>query len=223
MRKLNLVFLGVGAAAVCVGLVTTRKQQPAVTTSGNAGQESLTSSKPVKEGKPLIVPIPQFITPASPTSPESTAVSNGLRDGIDPNLSELRRSLVSAIRTRHRDPVQKREAMVQALRGSGPSNEAWTSQAAAVFASWQSAMPADARQHLKIGSATCYRAGCSVEVAFPDAQTQEMAATAIRNLAVEDSRHGGRVITPATTGANNELTATWIMLRPEPEAEQANR
>jgi hypothetical protein len=142
-----------------------------------------------------------------PRQPETPVVSA--------DLAELRRPVISAIRGDFPTPGARREAMRTALEGTGPTEEPWAAQASKVFDGWRDALPMKQSANTKFSDLRCYRAGCVVTVRFNDRETYEAAAKAFRGLAGEDARHGGRIQSPPDVEAGGQVTALWMMLRPD--------
>lgn len=127
----------------------------------------------------------------------------------------LRLPVILAIRGNHASADSRREAMLEALRNSGPSDEAWTQESPAVFDDWSEAISGDVGLRAEFASARCYQAGCEMELSFPDRASYEHAADKFRSLQEDNAPHGGRVQTPAVELENGQVRASWIMLRPD--------
>lgn len=127
----------------------------------------------------------------------------------------IRLPVILAIRGNHPTPEARREAMLKALRNSGPSDEAWTMQSTAVFDDWTGGISGDVGLRPDFTSAQCYQAGCEVELSFPDRASYEQASKEFRSLREAGTTHGGRVQTPAYEDDNGQIRASWIMLRPD--------
>lgn len=136
---------------------------------------------------------------------------------IDPveESRRIRLPVIQAIRGSHPTPEARREAMLKALRRSGPSNEAWTRQSTAVFDDWMRGLSTAVEFRPNWSSAQCYQAGCEVELSFPDRASYERAAEEFRSLREGGATHGGRVQTPAVESDSGEILASWIMMRPD--------
>jgi len=147
------------------------------------------------------------LTAELPREPETPVVS--------PDLAELRRPVISAIRGNFSTPAARREAMRAAMEGTGPTQEPWAAQASEVFDDWRDALSMKQSANTKFSDLRCYRAGCLVTVRFNDRETYEAAAKAFRGLAGEDTRHGGRIQSPPDIEAGGQVTALWMMLRPD--------
>ncbi len=130
------------------------------------------------------------------------------------SLSPLRRPIIQAIRASGQAPAEKRQAMLSALESSGASDEPWTDEAPSAFQSWRGALPKIIDSGIDMGKPTCFRAGCLVQVRFPNELAYREAAAAFRNIRESGSEHGGRVQTPPAT-LDGAIVANWIMLRPE--------
>ena len=127
----------------------------------------------------------------------------------------IRLPVILAIRGNHSTPEARREAMLEALRDSGPSDEAWTRQSTAVFGDWTGGISSDVGLSADFTNAQCYQAGCEVELSFPDRASYERASKEFRSLRESGSTHGGRVQTPPIEGDDGQMRASWIMLRPD--------
>ncbi|XYH97179.1 hypothetical protein ACMHYB_56995 [Sorangium sp. So ce1128] len=154
--------------------------------------------------------------PLQPAVEEPEGAEEPEGDG-DPRseAEKLRWPIIQAIRGEHASPVARREAMLEALEDSGEDREAWTTAAPEIFASWRRAMPDDAGAVLDPEASRCFRAGCEVDVRFPDEAAYERAAAVLRHLKEDVPGHGGRVQTPPERLPSGEVQATWILLRPE--------
>jgi hypothetical protein len=204
MRKLILI-LALGAATAALLLVLrTRGNAPGG--SASAGRPGLIATPPDERPPPLPLTVPAAPQVAAPL--EAGAVPAADQPGVHP----LWRPLISAIRGRHPDPAARRRAMLEALDGTGRSDEAWTQGAAEVFETWRRALPPTARG-VRLSEVTCFRGGCVSRVSFADLAAYQAAASAFRSLPEASPRHGGRVQTPAIA-ENGEVVASWIFLRP---------
>jgi hypothetical protein len=133
-----------------------------------------------------------------------------------PTARELHMPVIRAIRGDHRTPEARKEAMLQALRDSGHTSEAWTSRGREVFESWQHLIPKEIAQTGLRETARCYQAGCEMAVRFANHEDAEKAQAAFRELQDPSPElHGGRVQTPAVDVGGGAYEASWIMLRPE--------
>lgn len=162
----------------------------------------------------------------SPDSDDDTAAGHGTtaetpvespEDRPSPleTARRVRLPVILALRGDHPTPRARREAMLDALRRSGPSDEAWTKQAVPVFEDWTRGLSSDIGHRLDWSSARCFQAGCEVELSFPDRASYERAAREFRTLREEGAAHGGRVQTPAIDAPNGEVRASWILMRPD--------
>jgi hypothetical protein len=138
---------------------------------------------------------------------------------IGPELAELRRPVISAIRGDFSTPAEKRDAMRAALEGTGPTREPWSTRAPRVFDDWRDALPMKLAAKTKLSAPECFRAGCLVTVSFEDRETYEAAARTLRELPGEDARHGGRMQSPPEIGPDGHVSALWMMFRPEADAD----
>lgn len=127
----------------------------------------------------------------------------------------IRFPVILAIRGNHPTSEARREAMLDALRQSGVSDEIWTRQSTAVFDEWTRELSTEIGHQMNRASAQCYQAGCEVELSFPDRASYERAADEFRSLQEDNATHGGRVQTPAVESDNGQIRASWIMLRPD--------
>ncbi len=127
----------------------------------------------------------------------------------------IRLPVIQALRANHPTPQARREAMLDALRNSGESDEAWTKQSVEVFDEWMRGISTDVGLRPNWSSAQCYQAGCTLELSFPNRASYERAAKEFRSLQEEGANHGGRVQTPAVESESGELVASWIMMRPD--------
>jgi len=152
-----------------------------------------------------------------PGALEQVSASEILDEETDPveESRRIRLPVIQAIRGKHPTPEGRREAMLDALRQSGPSYEEWTKQSTAVFDDWTRGISSDVGLRANWNSAQCFQAGCEVEVSFPDRDGYERASKEFRSLREEDASHGGRIQTPAVDDENGQVRASWIMLRPD--------
>jgi hypothetical protein len=134
-----------------------------------------------------------------------------------PDVAELRRPLIDAIRGNFATPADRRAAMRAALEDSGPTREPWSTQAGRVFDDWRDALPMKLSAKTKLSVPQCFRAGCMISVSFQDRETYEAAARTLRELPGEDARHGGRMQSPPEIAPDGQITALWMMFRPESE------
>jgi len=154
--------------------------------------------------------------PRHPLLPEARGAADATE--VMATLSPLRRPIIEAIRQGGLTPEQKRTTMLRAIEDSGVSREPWTAVAQTSFDAWGAAMPNQARQGLRLGRVSCFRAGCIVEVAFFSEAAYQEAAAAFRTISEAGSAHGGRVQTPPDP-TSGKIIANWIMLRPEEPAD----
>ena len=196
--------------------------------SRSASHETVGISPKPTEEPAISSPLPRQSVPAplallrAAASTTPPAVASAQATSVPQStIDELRSPIVNAIRASYPTPALKREGILRALEKSGTSREPFTKEAASVFESWRTAMPSTAADRLRPRDLRCYRAGCAIEVRFADNATYEEASDAIRRGAPADARHGGRIQSPPEVQSNGELVATWIMLRPDTEAEAA--
>jgi rhodanese-related sulfurtransferase len=135
-------------------------------------------------------------------------------DPVEKNR-RIRLPVILAIRSSHPTPEARREAMLEALRNSGPSDEAWTKQSSSVFDEWAGGIFPDVGRRPDFTTARCYQAGCEVELSFPNRASYERASKEFRALHEPGATHGGRVQTPAVEEDHGQVRASWIMLRPD--------
>lgn len=127
----------------------------------------------------------------------------------------IRLPVILAIRGNHTSSEARREAMLDALRNSGPSDEPWTRKSTAVFGDWTGGISSDVGLHADFTNPQCYQAGCEVELSFPDRASYDRAAEKFRSFQEDNATHGGRVQTPPVEGDDGQMRASWIMLRPD--------
>jgi hypothetical protein len=135
-----------------------------------------------------------------------------------PDVAALRRPLIGAIRGDFATPAERRAAMRAALEDSGPTGEPWSLLAGRVFDDWRDALPMKLSAKTKLSTPQCFRAGCMTSVSFQDRETYEAAARTLRELPGEDARHGGRMQSPPEIAPDGQITALWMMFRPEDDS-----
>jgi hypothetical protein len=158
------------------------------------------------------------LEPSRPTDePEGEPeVSDDKEDGAKPpSARELHMPIIRAIRENHTTPEARKNAMLRALRESGPTSEPWTEQGRHVFDDWEQAIPSEVHRATLQETTRCYRAGCEIAVRFASREDAEKAAEAFRTIAEPSAQHGGRIQTPAVNVGDGAYEANWIMLRPE--------
>lgn len=133
-----------------------------------------------------------------------------------PTVRELHWPVIRAIREKHSTPEARKEAMLKALRASGPTGDAWAQRGREVFEQWERSMPTDLDRATLRETVACYQAGCEIAVRFASREDAERGADAFRELQDASSElHAGRVQTPAVDVGGGAYEANWIMLRPE--------
>jgi len=151
---------------------------------------------------------------AAPSEPPDPAAEDELGRSAAEQAQLVRMPLLTAIRGNYTSHEQRYDAMRSALERSGPTAEAWSRQAAAVFDAWSTALGASAGTP-QLDSTRCFAAGCELRVLFRDSASAERAASAFRLIPEETSTHGGRVQTPAVPAPEGGIQVTWMMLRPD--------
>lgn len=127
----------------------------------------------------------------------------------------VRKPVIDAIRLLGVSKADKYDRMLEALRHSGDSAEAWTLRAPDVFAGWSRSLDGKANAELNERSVRCYLAGCEIQVHFANEAEYEAAARVFRSLSEEGPTHGGRVQTPPKQLEDGRWVAAWLMLRPD--------
>jgi hypothetical protein len=185
-----------------------RAREMASTTSGD--------DTAVEPTEPLLARLHELEPQAIETEEEPPLAEIIKEELKEPTARELHLPVIRAIREDHSSPEARREAMLKALRASGPTSEPWSQRGREVFDGWVAMMPREV-EHARLGKTfACYRAGCEMAVRFPSREAAELGATAFRELADGSSAlHAGRIQTPPVAVGGGAYESSWILLRPE--------
>lgn len=224
-RSLGIVFGAaalVAAASFALGRSKKSERQTVV-----SEEERLEKSG--NERGPVPSSLPEA-TSEEPNDPESVAIveketeenlDRALAEAIEeelkePTVRELHLPVIRAIRENHPDPQARKDAMLKALRATGPTRDPWAQRGREVFEKWENLMPQDFERATLRETVACYQAGCEMAVRFASREDAEKGADAFRQLQDASSEHhAGRVKTPAVEVGGGAYEANWIMLRPE--------
>lgn len=155
--------------------------------------------------------------PRPPAPRYELASPPAVEEASDPSDAELeydalRSPVVAAVRRLDLEPSERSAAILEAVRSSGESDEAWTESAPAIVDTWLQYMPSE----IETGGVTCYRAGCVVQVRAETEEHYRDIANAFRAINDPELPHGGRIQAPPSVTANGEVESFWVILRPPP-------
>lgn len=170
-----------------------------------------------EESSPMHQEPEAALSPAEVEEPFERELAEAIEEELkEPTVRERHLPVIRAIREDHPTPAARKEAMLEALRASGPTSDPWARRGREVFEKWETLMPKELELAPLRETAACYQAGCEITVRFPSQAAAEKGAEAFRQLQDQGALlHAGRVQTPAVEVGAGLYESSWIMLRPE--------
>jgi hypothetical protein len=197
-----------------------RSRQKHASTPAALQEEPPVSNHP-REVPPAQRQVEPVVAPALPEAPLATALASAspseFEDDVPPQqdvekAQVARLPVIYAIRGDYPNDQARFVAMRDALHKSGPSTEAWTGSARAIFDRWGSALEGVERS-VDSSSLRCYVAGCELLVTFPNRAAFEEGSAKFRGI--PDHIPMGRVQTPGVALPDGRVQVSWMLMRPD--------